>query len=264
MYRMQVLAAEPHLQSSAEVARPRVPLHNGQTLGQAERVGDRLYDAGSTSDLQASKMTSMHAHMWQQNRLFRTQPPNCHLQQQPMSAYMAAQQCVQASVSGCDTGPDWSSRFNGPSLYQQSERLSHYHHQQQQQRLVMPRGTMVRQQLPAYQTIIDQHQHPGMMLKHNTWQQQQQHRHMMHLQSLSQRHCYVAASEACDVGGFYQPASSDFGMASSSSSAVSSTVWRHWSGWCNVIFVTYTVAAHLLLMRYKMNAVGCFSLRLSV
>jgi len=212
--RMQVMATGPHL--PADTARPHVPVHSGQTSGLAERVCDKLHDANITCDLQASKMTSMHAHMWQQqqNRQFCAQPQNCRLQPQPMSAYMTQQHRAQAPVAGCGTVPDWSSRFNGQSPYQQSEKLAHHHHQQQQ-RLMMPGGTMIRQQLPTYQNVIE-HRHQDMLLK-QAWQQRQ----LIHLPSSSQRHRYVVAnvaSESCDVGGF---ASSECVMAPSSSSAVS-------------------------------------------
>ena len=214
--RVQVMAA-------IDTARPRAPVHSGQTPALAERgCNNILYNVGSTSDLPPSKMAAMHAQMWQQNRQFNAQSQNCRLQPQPMSAYMTQQQRMQAP--GCGTLPDWSSRFNSQSPYQQSERLPHHHHhQQQQQRLAMPSGTMIRQQLPTYQNVVDQHLHQDMM-KH-TWHQQQQ--HLLHLQSMSQHHRYVVASvagESCDVGGFRPAASSNCVMAPSSSSAVSSTV----------------------------------------
>ena len=210
--RMQAMAARPYL--TADTARHRVPVHSGQ----AERACDKLFDAVcTTSEMHTSKMTSVRTHMWQQNRQL-AQPQNCRLQPQPVSAYVAQQQRLQAPVSGCGTVLDWSSRFNGQSPYQQSERLPH--HQQQQQRFMMPSGTMIRQQLPTYQNVIGQHHQQDMVLKH-TWQQQQQ-RHLMHLQSASQHHRYVVASvagESYDVSAFRQAASSDC----SNTLAVSST-----------------------------------------
>jgi len=219
------LGPRVQLMTAVDTARlPHVPVHSGQTSGLAERVCDKqLYNAGNTSDLQASKMASVHAHMWQQNRQFSAQSVNCRLQPQPMPAYMTQQQRMQAPVSGCGTVPDWSSRFSGQTPYLQPERLPRHHQQQQQQRLVMPSGTMIRQQLPTYQNVVDHHVHQD-MVKH-TWQQQQQ-RHLMNLQSMSQHHRYVVSSVAseslCDVG-FRPAASSNCVMTSSSSLAVSST-----------------------------------------
>jgi len=138
---------------------------------------------------------------------------------------MTQQPRVQASGCGSGTVPDWSSRFNGQPPYQQSERLPHHRHQQQQ-RLMMPTGAMIRQQLPTYQNVVDQHLYQDMMLKH-TWQQQQQQRHLMHLQSMSQHHRYIVpsvASESCNVGGFCQVVSSGCVMTPSTSSPVSNAV----------------------------------------
>jgi len=218
MHMMPAAASGPQL--SANIARPRVPLHIGQMSRLPEQVCGKVYDACNTTAIQAGNMASMHAQVWQQNSQFSSHQPNSRLQPQPMSAYMTQQPHVQAPVSGCGTVPDWS-RFSGQLPYQQ---LPQYH-QLRQQRHQVPSGTVIRQQLPTYQSVVDERLHQDMLLKH-TWQQQQQ-RHLMHFQSVSHHHSTVAgvASEPCDVGGFRQAASDACMMSlTAPASAVSSAV----------------------------------------
>lgn len=195
--RMHMMPAASGPQLSANIARPRVPVHGGLA---AERC-EKLYDA----DVQAGRMASVRAPAWQQNSQFSPHPQNCQLPLQPVPMYTMTQQLrVQAPVSG--SVPEWS-RLSGQLPYQQSERLPP-HHQLQQQRHMVPPGAMIRQQLPTYQSVVDQRIHHDLMLKH-TWQQRQ--RHFMHFQSVSHQHSSVGGvvNEPCDVGGFRAAASND-------------------------------------------------------
>jgi len=219
--RMHMMHAASGPQLPANVARPHIAVHNGQM---AERC-NKLYDAANAADVQGTRMTSVHAQVWQQNSQFSPHQQNSRLHMQPVPAYVMTQQPrIQTPVSGCGTVPEWS-RFSGHLPYQQSERLPQ-RHQLQQQRHMLPAGTVLRQQLPTYQNAVDHRYNQEMMLK-LTWQQQrqQQQRHLMRFQSVSHHYSSIAgvASEPCDIGGFRQAASSGCMMSVTSSYAIPAT-----------------------------------------